>query len=64
MSETTSQIDGLIFLGALRDPALSRRIHTVYLIGIPLLVAVRTAAAHAFLHRSAFWISSTNRLLG
>ena len=32
-------IDGLIFLGALRDLAVSRRIHTVYLIGIPLLLA-------------------------
>ena len=57
-------IDGLIFLGALRDLAVSRRIHTVYLIGIPLLVAVQTAAAHVFLHRSAFWISIAHRLLG
>jgi hypothetical protein len=57
-------IDGLVFFGALRDLAVSRRIHTVYLIGIPLLVAVQTAAAHVFVHRSAFWISIAHRLLG
>jgi hypothetical protein len=57
-------IDALILLGALRDLAVSRRIHTVYLIGIPLLVAVQTAAAHVFLHRSACWISIAHRLLG
>jgi hypothetical protein len=57
-------VDGLILLGALRDLAVSRRIHTVYLIAIPLLVAVQTAAAQVFLHRSAFWISIAHGLLG
>ena len=57
-------VDGLILLGALRDVAVSRRIHTVYLIAIPLLVAAQTAAAQVFLHRSAFWISIAHRLLG
>jgi hypothetical protein len=57
-------VDGLILLGALRDLAVSRRIHTVYLIAIPLLVAGQTAAAQVFLHRSAFWISIAHRLLG
>jgi hypothetical protein len=57
-------IDGLILLGALRDLAISRRIHTVYLIAFPLLVATQTAAAHIFLHRSAFWISIAHRLIG
>lgn len=57
-------IDGLILLGVLRDLAVSRRIHTVYLIVIPLLVAGQTAAAHVFLHRSAFWISIAHSLLG
>jgi hypothetical protein len=57
-------VDGLILLGALRDLAVSRRIHTVYLIAIPLLVAAQTAAAQVFLHRSAFWISIAHGLLG
>ena len=57
-------VDGLIVLGTLRDLAVSRRIHSVYLIAIPLLVAWQTAAAHVFLHRSAFWISISHRLMG
>lgn len=57
-------VDGLILLGALRDLAVTRRIHTIYLSAIPLLVAWQTAAAHVFLHRSAFWISIAHRLLG
>ena len=51
-----SGIDGLILLGVLRDLSVTRRIHTTYLIAIPLLVAAQTTAAHVFLHRSAFWI--------
>jgi len=57
-------VDGLILLGALRDLVVSRRIHTVYVIAIPLLVAWQTAVSHVFLHRSAFWISIAHRLLG
>ena len=57
-------IDGLILLGVLRDLAVSRRIHTVYLIAIPLLVAAQTAVAQVFLQRSAFWISIAHRLMG
>ncbi|MGB7848994.1 MAG: hypothetical protein WBL63_25495 [Candidatus Acidiferrum sp.] len=57
-------VDGLILLGALRDLAVSRRIHTVYLIAIPLLVAGQAAASQVFLHRSAFWISIAHKLLG
>jgi hypothetical protein len=59
-----SGIDGLILLGVLRDLAISRRIHTVYLIAIPLLVAAQAAAAQIFLHRAAFWIMIAHKLLG
>jgi len=57
-------VDGLILLGALRDLAVSRRIHTVYLIAIPLLVAGQMAVAQIFLHRSSLWIRIAHRLLG
>ncbi len=57
-------IDGLIFLGVIRDLAVSRRIHTVYLIAIPLLVAAQTTAAHIFLYRSPFWIKIAHSLMG
>ena len=59
-----SGIDVLILLGVLRDLAISRRIHIVYMIAIPLLVAGQTAAAQMFLHRASFWISIAHGLLG
>ena len=57
-------IDGLILLGPLRDLALRRRIHAVYLIAIPLLVAGQTAVSEIFLRRADFWIRIAHRLLG
>lgn len=57
-------VDVLILLGVLRDLAVSRRIHPVYMIAIPLLVAGQTAAAQMFLRRAPFWISIAHRLLG
>ena len=56
-------MDGLILLGPLRDLAVSRRIHTVYLIAVPLLVAEQTAAAQMFLHRASLWIRIAQGLL-
>jgi hypothetical protein len=57
-------IDGLILLGALRDLAISRRIHGVYQVAIPLLVAGQAAVSEMFLHRAGFWIRIARRLLG
>jgi hypothetical protein len=57
-------IDGLILLGVLRDLAVNRRIHTVYLTAIPLLVAGQVAATQIFLHRAPFWIRIAHGLLG
>lgn len=56
-------VDGLILLGALRDLAVSRRIHTVYLIAIPLLAVGQSAVSQMFLHRAAFWIRIAHGLL-
>jgi hypothetical protein len=58
-----SGIDGLILLGLLRDLAVSGRIHNLYLIAIPLLVAAQTAAAQIFLHKAGFWVRIAHGLL-
>jgi len=58
-----SGVDGLILLGVLRDLVVSRRIHTVYLIAVPLLVAGQATVAQIFLHRAAFWIRIAHVLL-
>jgi len=56
-------VDALILLGGLRDLAVNRWIHTVYLIGLPLLVAGQAAAVHILRHRPAFWIRFAHELL-
>jgi hypothetical protein len=56
-------IDGLILLGTLRDLVVSRRIYTVYLIALPVLVAVQVAVAEIFLHRAAFWTRIAHTIL-
>lgn len=58
-----SGVDGLVLLGAMRDLAVSRRIHSIYLIAIPLLVAAQATALHLFLHKTAFWVRIANRLV-
>ena len=57
-------VDGLILLGALCDLTVNRRIHAVYRISIPLLVAGQIAVTQIFLHRAAFWIRIAHGLLG
>jgi len=56
-------IDGLILLGVSRDLFVSRRVHAVYLIALPLLITAQTIAAQVFLHRPAFWIRFADRLI-
>ena len=57
-------VDGLILLGALRDLAITRRIHAVYMIAVPLLVVGQAAASEIFLHRATFWIRMAHGLIG
>ena len=56
-------IDGLILLGVSRDLLVSRRVHSVYRIALPLLVIAQVIAAHIFLHRTAFWIRIAHALM-
>jgi hypothetical protein len=57
-------VDGLILLGVFRDLAVNRRIHAVYSISIPLLLAGQVAVSEVFLHRAGFWIRIAHGLLG
>lgn len=56
-------IDTLILLGAVRDFVVNRRIHTVYLVTMPLLVAAQVIVAQIFLNRAAFWLQIAHALL-
>lgn len=57
-------VDALILLGVLRDLAVSRRIHAVYMIAIPLIVAGQSAVSQILLHKPSFWIKIAHGLLG
>jgi hypothetical protein len=56
-------IDGLILLGVSRDLFVSRRVHTVYMIALPLLMTSQAIAAQIFLHRAVFWIRIAHPLI-
>ncbi len=56
-------VDGLIFLGVLRDLVVTPRVHAVYIIAIPLLIALQVAVSNVFLHRADFWIRFAKGLL-
>jgi hypothetical protein len=57
-------IDGLILVGVLRDLAVSRRIHVIYRVAIPLLVAGQVTVSEIFLHRTSPWLRVAHTLLG
>ena len=57
-------LDGLILLGVLRDLAVSRRIHAVYMIALPLLVGAQAAVVQVFLHKASFWMRIAHGLIG
>lgn len=57
-------LDFLILLGAMRDLLVSRRIHRVYPISLPLLIAAHTFVIHTETSVSAWWIRIADRILG
>jgi len=56
-------IDGLILLGVLRDLWVSRRVHNVFLISLPLLMIAQVIATYVFLHRASLWIRIAHSLM-
>ena len=56
-------IDGLIALGMSRDLLVSRRVHAVYLIALPLLITAQTIVSQIFLHRWPIWTRVAHALM-
>ncbi|HEY1804171.1 MAG TPA: hypothetical protein VGG45_06790 [Terracidiphilus sp.] len=56
-------VDVLIFLGVLRDLVVSRRIHRVYLVALPVLIAAHTFVIHTLDTAPAWWIRIADRIL-
>jgi len=49
--------DGLLLICVLRELLLSRRIHPVFLYGVPLFLIGEYSAAYLFLHPPAAWLA-------
>jgi hypothetical protein len=55
--------DGLLLICVLRELLLTRRIHPVFLYGVPLFVIGEYSAAYLFLHPPALWLSICRAIL-
>jgi hypothetical protein len=57
-------VDGLILLGVVRDLIVMKRIHPVYLYGLPLLMLGQTAVVYTSLTASPVWMRIAHAILG
>jgi hypothetical protein len=57
-------VDALIMLGVLRDLIVNRRVHRVYLYGLPALIVAQIFVVHTMTHSSAWWMRIANAILG
>ena len=56
-------VDLLVALGALRDWIADRRIHPVYLVALPLLIAGQTIVMYTNTHDLAYWLTIAHAML-
>ena len=56
-------VDVLILLGVARDLIVNRRIHPVYLFGVPAFVLCQIAAWYTYLHDSPYWLKVAHAIL-
>jgi hypothetical protein len=57
-------VDLLILLGVLHDLVVIRKVHAVYVYGVPLIVFGQVVAMTLFLQRTPAWMTITHWLLG
>ena len=57
-------VDALILLGVIRDLLATKRIHPVYLYGLPLLMLGQTATMYTSLSNSPVWLRIAHAILG
>jgi len=55
--------DGLLLICVLRDLLVMRRIHPVFLYGVPLFLLGEYGAAFLFLHPPALWLSISRAIV-
>jgi hypothetical protein len=57
-------VDLLISMSTLRDLAVNRRIHPVYLFGLPAFVLSQAGMLFTLMHHSAWWLKTARFILG
>ncbi|HVN94514.1 MAG TPA: hypothetical protein VMT38_12505 [Terracidiphilus sp.] len=57
-------LDGVIFLGVLRDLVVDRRIHRVYLVALPVLIVCQMFVVHTYASASGWWMKIADGVLG
>jgi hypothetical protein len=57
-------VDLLILLGVLHDLVIIRKVHAVYVYGLPLIAFGQVVAMTLFLHHTPAWMTITHWLLG
>lgn len=57
-------IDALILLGLVRDLLVRKRVHPVYLFGLPMLVAGQTAAIVTYVKSGQVWMRLAHAIVG
>jgi Na+-transporting NADH:ubiquinone oxidoreductase subunit NqrE len=57
-------VDALILLGVVRDLIVNRRIHKVYLIALPVLIACQVFVVYTMASGSAWWVKIADKILG
>jgi hypothetical protein len=57
-------VDGLILLGVVRDLIVMKRVHPVYLYGLPLLMAGQLTIMYTSLHSLPVWMRIAHAILG
>jgi len=57
-------VDAMMLLGVARDLLVDRRVHKVYLYGIPVLVVGQNLAIYLWRGAPGWWVSSCKEILG
>jgi len=56
-------VDAVILLGVVRDLLVNRRVHRVYLISLPALIACQVFVIHTLTSGAAWWLRIADRVL-
>jgi hypothetical protein len=57
-------VDAVILLGVVRDILVNRRVHRIYLIALPALIACQAFVVHTMATGAAWWLRIADRVLG